>query len=78
MNAAAPQDAGQDLFWLAPQLGALRQARARSRLPHALLIQDAPGAGGEQLALLAAQVALCSAADFPCGSCRECQRVRSR
>lgn len=64
-----------ELFWLAPQLNALRQARAQQRLPHALLIHDAPGAGGEQLALLAAQVALCRAADFPCGNCRDCQRV---
>ena len=77
MTTVAAPPSGPDLFWLAPQLGALRQARARLRLPHALLIQDAPGAGGEQLALLAAQVALCSAANFPCGSCRECQRVRS-
>jgi DNA polymerase-3 subunit delta' len=73
MTAAA----GPDLFWLAPQLQALRQARAQSRLPHALLIQDAPGAGGEQLALLAAQVALCRAADYPCGRCPDCQRVQA-
>jgi DNA polymerase III subunit delta' len=77
MSPLAASSPGQDLFWLAPQLEALRQARSRSRLPHALLIQDAPGAGGEQLALLAAQVALCTSKDFPCGSCRECQRVRS-
>ena len=64
MSAVAAPPPGLELFWLAPQLGALRQARSRSRLPHALLIQDAPGAGGEQLALLAAQTALCSAARF--------------
>jgi len=77
VNVASAPPPGRELFWLAPQLGALRQARARSRLPHALLIQDAPGAGGDQLALLAAQVALCSAADFPCGSCRDCQRAQA-
>jgi DNA polymerase III subunit delta' len=66
-----------ELFWLAPQLRALRQARAQSRFPHALLIQDAPGAGGEQLALLAAQVALCRAADYPCGQCRDCERIQA-
>lgn len=66
-----------ELFWLAPQLRALRQARAQSRLPHALLIQDVPGAGGEQLALLAAQVALCRAADYPCGRCRDCEHIQA-
>jgi DNA polymerase III subunit delta' len=71
----APLATEPELFWLAPPLQALRQARAQSRLPHALLIQDAPGAGGEQLARLAAQVALCRAEDYPCGHCRDCERV---
>ena len=78
MTPVAPPEAGPDLFWLAPQVAALRQARAQGRLPHALLIQDSPGAGGEQLALLAAQTALCTQADAPCGQCRDCQRVASR
>ncbi len=34
-----------------------------------------PGGGGLQLAQKAAQVALCTDKDFPCGRCRECQRV---
>ena len=67
-----------DLFWLAPQLQSLRRARAQGRLPHALLIQDAPGAGGAQLALLAAQTALCTEPEAPCGRCRECLRVATR
>jgi DNA polymerase-3 subunit delta' len=66
-----------ELFWLEPQLRALRHARAQSRLPHALLIQDSPGAGGEQLALLAAEVALCRSQDYPCGRCRDCERVQA-
>ncbi len=78
MTAGTAHEPGLDLFWLAPQAAALRQARAQGRLPHALLIQDSPGAGGEQLALLAAQTALCTAADAPCGQCRGCQRVASR
>lgn len=78
MTSAAPPEAGPDLFWLAPQAAALRQARAQGRLPHALLIQDSPGAGGEQLALLAAQTALCTQTDAPCGQCRDCHRVASR
>ena len=75
MNAGAPREADGELFWLAPQVEALRQSRALGRFPHALLIQDRPGAGGLQLAQKAAQVALCSDQNFPCGRCRECQRV---
>jgi len=67
-----------ELFWLAPQLQSLRRARAQGRLPHALLIQDAPGAGGAQLALLAAQTALCTEPEAPCGRCRGCLRVAAR
>src|SRR5450432_2226585 len=75
MSAGPPRAADMDLFWLAPQVEALRQARALGRFPHALLIQDRPGGGGLQLAQKAAQVVLCSAENFPCGRCRECQRV---
>ena len=75
MNASVPREADADLFWLAPQVEALRQARALGRFPHALLIQDVPGGGGLQLAQKAAQVALCTDKNFPCGRCRECQRV---
>ncbi len=67
--------ADAELFWLAPQVEAIRQARVLGRLPHALLIQDLPGGGGLQLAQKAAQIALCTSKDFPCGRCRECQRV---
>jgi DNA polymerase III subunit delta' len=75
MNAGAAREPEADLFWLAPQVEALRQARALGRFPHALLIQDLPGGGGLQLAQKAAQVALCTERNFPCGVCRECQRV---
>ena len=78
MTPAAPPGTDPDLFWLAPQEAALRQARAQGRLPHALLIQDSSGAGGERLALLAAQTALCAQADAPCGQCRDCRRVSAR
>jgi DNA polymerase-3 subunit delta' len=37
--------------WLAPAREQLQAAIAQERVPHALLIQDAPGAGGVQLAL---------------------------
>ena len=67
-----------ELFWLEPQLRALRQARAQDRLPHGLLIQDAPGGGGAQLALMAAQAALCREADAPCRRCQICRQVEEQ
>ena len=70
--------AAADLFWLAPQRAALKQARAQGRFPHALLIQDVPGGGGEQLALIAAQTRLCARPDAPCGACPDCERVARR
>jgi DNA polymerase-3 subunit delta' len=73
MNAVPPP--ATELFWLAPQRAALRQARAQGRFPHALLIQDVPGGGGEQLALAAAQTLLCALPDAPCGECRDCLGV---
>src|SRR5258707_1819468 len=69
------ESAATDLFWLAPQRAALKQARAQGRFPHALLIQDVAGGGGEQLALIAAQTLLCARPDAPCGACQDCQRV---
>ena len=71
MTAAAAAAGEPELFWLAPQMSALRQARLQRRLPHALLIQDAPGGGGDQLALYAAQTLLCTAGEAPCGHCRD-------
>jgi DNA polymerase-3 subunit delta' len=41
--------------WLAPAREQLQGALTRDRVPHALLIQDAPGAGGVQLAQWLAQ-----------------------
>ena len=78
MRAATALGAAPDLFWLAPQIAALQQARAHGRFPHALLIQDAPGGGGAQLALLAAQTLLCSAGKPPCGHCQSCLRVAAQ
>jgi len=78
MTGVAAGTDGPGLFWLAPQLDSLRRARAAGRLPHALLIQDSPGAGGAQLALWAAQAALCREPGAPCGRCRECERVAAR
>jgi DNA polymerase III subunit delta' len=49
--------------WLAPARAQLLAALEQDRVPHALLIQDAPGAGGDQLALWLAQQLLHAAPD---------------
>jgi DNA polymerase III subunit delta' len=65
--------------WLAVHSAALRAAHSRGRLPPALLIHEAPGAGGDWLALWIARLALCErSADAPCGSCVACRRVAAR
>jgi len=63
--------------WLAGARAQLLAAYQHSRMPHALLIQDAPGAAGTQLALWAAQLMLCSAptAQGPCTQCPGCTGV---
>lgn len=62
--------------WLAPHMERLRGAYASGRLPHALLIHEAPGAGGEWLAAWAARLVLCVNRDAaPCERCPGCQRA---
>jgi DNA polymerase III subunit delta' len=62
--------------WLAGETAALAAAHRSGRLPHALLIHEAPGAGGEWLATWAAQLALCrQQGTAPCGACVGCRRV---
>ncbi|HKT74864.1 MAG TPA: DNA polymerase III subunit delta' [Steroidobacteraceae bacterium] len=66
------------LPWIASDAGSLAAAYAAGRLPHALLIHEAPGAGGDWLALWAAQLVLCLHAErAPCGSCAGCKRVEA-
>jgi DNA polymerase-3 subunit delta' len=67
-----------ELPWLFSHYAVLRQARAADRFPHALLLHAAEGAGGEPLALFAAQLALCREAAPPCGRCRDCRQVELR
>ena len=56
--------------WLTGEMQRLRGALAVGRLPHALLIHEAPGAGGEWLALWSAQLVLCvERTAAPCGRC---------
>jgi DNA polymerase-3 subunit delta' len=62
--------------WIAPATTALTAARRAGRLPHALLIHEAPGAGGGWLAHWAARLALCElSAVAPCGACQACRRA---
>lgn len=75
--------------WLSADIARLRGAYAAGRLSHALLIHEAPGAGGEWLAAWTARMVLCSngsapmraavaSADTsgcPCERCVACQRA---
>ena len=62
--------------WLQTETARLAAAHAADRMPHALLIHEAPGAGGDWLALWAAQLVLCTQPQgAPCGVCLGCKRV---
>jgi DNA polymerase-3 subunit delta' len=62
--------------WMGAETAALTAAHRAGRLPHALLIHEAPGAGGDWLAQWAARLALCEAPTHaPCGRCAACRRV---
>ncbi len=65
--------------WTESARAALTRAQREGRLPHALLIHEAPGAGGEWLALWTAQLALCQHPErAPCGLCAGCRRAGAR
>jgi DNA polymerase III subunit delta' len=62
--------------WLAAETAALAAAHRGARMPHALLVHEAPGAGGEWLATWAAQLVLCrNGVRAPCGECPSCRRA---
>jgi DNA polymerase III subunit delta' len=62
--------------WIVPATAALTRAQRAGRLPHALLIQEAPGAGGDWLALWAARLVLCERpGEAPCETCLACRRA---
>jgi DNA polymerase-3 subunit delta' len=64
-------------LWLEAPMTSLAKAHAAQRMPHALLIHDAPGAGGPWLATWVARLMLCTgAAPRPCGRCRACLQVQ--
>ena len=63
--------------WLQAPMASLEKAHAAQRMPHALLIHDAPGAGGAWLASWVAQLMLCTGSPpRPCGICQACMRVQ--
>ncbi len=65
--------------WLASERERLQGALAAGRLPHGLLLHEAPGAGGEWLALWAAQLVVCAERPAaPCGRCVACRQVLQR
>jgi DNA polymerase III subunit delta' len=61
--------------WLEVAAHQLRLAHTNGRMPHALLLHEAPGAGGGLFATWAAQLLLCTGPTPACGQCRSCQRV---
>jgi len=73
VSTAAPLPAPP---WTGAERAALAAAHAQARLPHALLLHEAPGAGGDWLAEWAAALVLCEdKEEQPCGRCRACRRV---
>jgi DNA polymerase III subunit delta' len=63
------------LPWLQGPAARLAAAREAGRLPPALLIHEAPGAGSMALAIHAAQLMFCTAAPPACGQCSHCRRI---
>ena len=64
---------GNSAPWLDAARGAVRQSMLAGRLPHALLLKGALGAGTGALADWIARLALCEHPErAPCGSCQSC------
>ncbi len=62
--------------WMGAEMAAIAAAHEAGRLPHALLLHEAPGSGGDWLAQWVARLVLCqSATGAPCGACPSCHRV---
>jgi DNA polymerase-3 subunit delta' len=70
--------------WLDTETTTLHAAYTADRMPHGLLIHEAPGAGGDWLATWVAQLVLCTnrrqgdvsdGQKSPCGQCVGCLRV---
>jgi DNA polymerase-3 subunit delta' len=62
--------------WVRSEMATLAAAHQAGRLPHGLLIHEAPGTGGDWLAQWVARLVLCqSSPGAPCGACPSCHRV---
>lgn len=62
--------------WIQAEMATLAAAHQAGRMPHALLIHEAPGSGGDWLAQWTARLVLCqSAVGAPCGACPSCHRA---
>lgn len=62
--------------WLKEPIAALTASRVAGRIPHALMIHDSPGAGGEWLASWTTRLVLCtSQGPAPCETCAACRRA---
>jgi DNA polymerase-3 subunit delta' len=62
--------------WLLAHLERLKDALLKRRMPHALLIHESPGAGGEWLAQRTARLVLCERIEqAPCENCASCRRA---
>jgi len=75
-----PTDMSLPIPWLEPCLQALREAIARDRLPHGLLLTGQPGIGKAALAGMLAQLLLCEARGgnaAACGQCTACIQLRA-
>lgn len=78
MSAVLPSlSLDAQLPWLAPLQQSLDAALRGDRMGHALLLQVAPGLGGEWLALWLAAKVFCQQPIAPCGECLACRRVLS-
>ncbi|MGA2708416.1 MAG: hypothetical protein ACLP0B_22360 [Steroidobacteraceae bacterium] len=70
--------AADTLPWLSDAQARIREAAAKGRLPHSLLLLSAPGLGAESLAYWVMAFALCeSPAMRPCGACPACLLLQS-
>jgi DNA polymerase-3 subunit delta' len=66
------------LPWLGDAMTALQAAYRADRMPHALLIHEAPGSGGDWLASWICRLVLCIHRErSPCEHCAGCQRVNA-
>jgi DNA polymerase III subunit delta' len=76
VTTVAATDANAPPSWMGSEVTVLTAAHKAGRLAHALLLHEAPGAGGDWLAQWTARLVFCqSQTGAPCGACPACHRV---